>query len=101
MRRVIASLLLFLSLLGLSAPAALAFSAPAQTCCKNQCCRRKAAHVHPSSDPTIQNKSCCRQDCGCSLTVSQNADVASRAASIVGERTSYLSGEKSTLSAAK
>ncbi len=98
MQRLTARLLLFLTLLGVLAPAALAASAPPQTnCCSSKCCRRKGPHTHPSSGPSFQAASCCRHDCGCWLTVSQCADVAPALVSHVSRPAVILSALASSI----
>lgn len=98
MHRLTARLLLFLSLVGVFAPMALAaYASPPQTCCARKCCKGKGPHTHDSSGPAVQAPACCRQSCVCSLTVSQTADVAPAPASKGSYPSSILRSEPSPL----
>ena len=88
MYRLTARLLLLLSLLSVCAPAVVAVPVtPQHNCCTRKCCRGKAPHIHESSGPSLQARSCCPQNCLCSQTIPQWADVASP----VGEWSIHLS----------
>jgi hypothetical protein len=76
MTRLIARLLLVLSMTGILVPLALA-AAPQPACCVRKCCKGKAPHTHESSGASVQGPSCCRQNGVPSLTVSNFATLAS------------------------
>jgi hypothetical protein len=79
MYRLTARSLLLLSFVGVLAPAMLSVAAPRQeACCVRHCCKSMAGHNQPSTEPSVQVSGDCHQECRCSLTVSQWADVAPR-----------------------
>jgi hypothetical protein len=77
MRRLIARILLVLLLVGVMAPAGLAFSAqPACACCHGKCCRRmmqKMRRAQTSHGPTVRAAACCGHACNCWLGTTQYA----------------------------
>jgi hypothetical protein len=67
MQRLIARSLLVLTLVGIFAPATLAFSlTPAHTCCT-----RKPLHNHTSHEAQFQAVNCCQRNCSRPLAVSR------------------------------
>ena len=77
MRRLIARILLVLLLVGVMAPAGLAFSAqPTCPCCHGKCCRRmmqKMRRARASHGPAARAAACCGHACNCWLGTTQYA----------------------------
>jgi hypothetical protein len=83
MRRLTARILLVLLLVGVMAPAALAFSAPPTcACCHGKCCMRKMRHMRASHGPAVRSAACCGHACNCWLGTTQYAHPQSLASAL-------------------